>query len=86
MALAGFASRSGGGEGTQQTAEILTETCLLSQNCFELGTDGGLGIFSSLSVKTAAADDVRTVAGARCHREKLPDTQGRGKSEHLYGL
>lgn len=56
MALAGFAPHSGGGEGTQQTAEILIEKRLLPQNCFKLGTDGGLGIFSSLSVRTAADD------------------------------
>lgn len=72
VALAGFVSRSDGGEWwccTQQAAEICIEKCLLPQNCFKLGTDGDLGIFLSFSLRTAAADDVWTVAGAQYHRK-----------------
>lgn len=86
VALAGFASPCGGGGGSRQTAEILKEKCLLPQNCFKLGIDGGLGIFSSFGIRTATADDVWTVAGAQYHREILPENQGKGKSEHTYGL
>lgn len=86
VALAGFASHCGGGEGIQQRSEILEEKRVLPQNRFKLGIDGGLGIFSSFSVRTAAAGDVWTAAGARYHREIFPETQGKGKFEHVYGL